>query len=137
MLVVSDLLVERLDKVSDTISSSDFTMSLQGLARLGIKCPKRAASKVRSNDFFQALPRTLEVMNPTQVADTIWALGKIGATWDGFSLHIQRAITGAIIRTSSQMSGLNLANTIHGTSIFLFTACIVIITFVITFNRTK
>lgn len=113
MLVLSDLLVERLHHWSRVMSAGELALSLLGLARLGIKAPNLSASG--SSSFFNAIPRAVAEMSPGQVADTMWALGKIGAQWDGFSLRTQQAISSAVIRTSTSMTPLHVANTIHGT----------------------
>jgi len=113
MLVLSDLLVERLHHWSRVMSAGELALSLLGLARLGIKAPNLSASG--SNSFFNAVPRAVAEMSPGQVADTMWALGKIGAQWDGFSLRTQQAISSAVIRTTASMTPLHVANTIHGT----------------------
>jgi hypothetical protein len=95
------------------MSAGELTLSLLGLARLGIKVPNLSASG--SSSFFNAVPRAVAEMSPGQVADTMWALGKIGAQWDGFSLRTQQAISSAVIRTTASMTPLHVANTIHGT----------------------
>lgn len=117
MLALSDLLVERLHHWSRAMSAGELALSLLGLARLGIKAPNPSilsASSSASSSFFNAVPRVVAEMSPGQVADTMWALGKIGALWDDFSPRTQQTIASAVMRTSASMTPLHIANTIHG-----------------------
>lgn len=130
MIVLSDLLVERLHHWSRVMSGGELALSLLGLARLGIKAPdsssilSASSSASSSNSLFNAVPRAVAEMSPGQVADTMWALGKIGALWDGFSLRTQQAISSAVIRTSASMTPLHIANTIHGKEESAAVACL-------------
>jgi hypothetical protein len=113
MLDVCDMIIERLDSSRDVLTSSDISMALLGLARLGLGC-----QTVAKDSFLEALPRTMNLMDDQQVANVVWSMGKIGTHWDTLPIRIQKGVAGAIVRTIPKMSPLGVANTIHGEKVF-------------------
>ena len=105
--MVTDLLLERLEQSVDYMLGIDLSLALVGLARLGIR--------IADASFLRALPRTLPEMDENHVANSIWALGKIGVKWDALSLEIRQAISRSIERMCDKMTPYAVASTIHGT----------------------
>ena len=132
MIILSDLLLERLDSLKDEISSTELSLSLLGLAKLGVTyssqkevnklhAVKMDSANSRSNThmpiFLHALPRVMHLMDNLQVANTIWAMGKIGCHWDSLTLKVQQTIGQAVYKVGSEMNELGIATTIHGKSV--------------------
>lgn len=89
MVLLSDILVERLNSVQRSINGRDFTHCVVGLARLGIRCPSPAGPRSvhllhgaddttqqqhqqfmqrESSSFYSALPRVLSQMDASEVS---------------------------------------------------------------------
>lgn len=69
-----DVLLERVDLRRVTLTQSDVTLILLGLARLGVRWNK----SIR-NSFLDQMPVLLRIMDCHQVSTCVWALGKIGS----------------------------------------------------------
>ena len=109
------MLLASLDASQHSMTCEDMALALVGLARLGIRCKSRTPSGGSpSGSFLESLPRTLAHMDSLQVANSMWALGKYGVTWDSLTLPVQKAYKAAIARVGPKMSPLAVANTIHG-----------------------
>jgi hypothetical protein len=106
MLEVTDLLLERIEGSVDYMSGADLSLALVGLARLGIR--------VAGASFLGALPRTVPNMDENHLANSIWALGKIGVAWSSLSPEVKLSMTRAIEKSSGKMTPYAVANTIHG-----------------------
>lgn len=93
------------------MTSEDMALTLVGLARQGLRSPSSAAS---NGSFLESLPRTLLLMDSTQIANCMWALGKYGILWDTLTPKVQKAYEAAITRAGPKMTPFAIANTIHG-----------------------
>jgi len=76
----------------------------------------RGLYQTRTSTFFDVLPRAMQSMDVSQLSSSLWALGKIGFLWDELSFDMQRTINQGITSTSTSMSPMCVANTIHGLS---------------------
>eukprot|EP01041_Mallomonas_annulata_P010699 gene10699-22338_t len=108
---VCDLLLERLYINRYKITSEEMSMSLLGLARLGVRLPSTT-----TGSFLEVVPRVFPRMDGQQVANSIWALGKIGVEWESLSPDMRRAVSRAAVHNLGVMSPQGVSNTIHGMS---------------------
>lgn len=113
MLHVMDLALERLDQSRDFLDGKDVTTALVGIARLGLKM------RIYPGHFLSSLAgsKGLRVMSSSEVAICIWALGKVGTSWDSLPLALRKAISDAIARNGQRMVANDIANTIYGLSL--------------------
>ena len=93
------------------MTSEDMALTLVGLARQGVRSPHSAAP---SGSFLESLPRTLLLMDSTQIANCMWALGKYGILWESLTPKVQKSYEAAITRAGPKMTPFAIANTIHG-----------------------
>lgn len=111
MISIIDMLIDRLSQLRYQMTADDMTLSLLGLARLGVKIS--TSSKVQ---FLSCLPNTLRHMDDQQVANCVYSLGKISVKWTGLGFKAQKCISESITRTISKMTPQGVANTILGLS---------------------
>lgn len=119
MVVIADLLLERLEEINAEISGESLSQALIGLTRLGVKFMGSGKShSSRSNDrvpgYIHALVRTVPDMSPSALSMTLWAIGKSGYVWDSLPLQVKRIISSAIIEKREHFNSNGIANTIHG-----------------------
>jgi len=109
---VLDKLLRKLFLLRDYINEEDVALALVGFVLLGIRLQASPSST-----FLEVLPRTMRYMDAQQVANSVWALGKLEVLWDSLPLGHRKAIGEGILRTGRKMTPQGIANTIHGNKI--------------------
>ncbi len=112
MIIISDLIIEALDKYKYNLNSYDLSHALTGLARLGIKININTNSK----SFLDSLVKNLPLMDDQQLSSTLWGLGKTINSWDCLPLKIRNIINKTLIKRVGTIGPLGLSNIIHGLS---------------------
>lgn len=113
MLSVMDLALERLDQSRDFLGGKDVTTALVGIARLGLRV------RIYPGHFLSSLSgsKGFSVMSGGEVGSCIWALGKVGTSWDSLPLSLRKSISDAIARKGQDMNTNDVANTVYGLSL--------------------
>lgn len=112
-VIIFNLLIENLIRHRSTLSEEDMSVLLIGFVRIGLPFLNEA-----SLSLLDALPRTMRIMDSQQVANTVWALGKLGVSWDSLSLRQRKAVLESITTCfSRRMTAQGLANIIQGLSL--------------------
>jgi hypothetical protein len=112
MIIISDLIIEALDKYKYNLNSYDLSYAITGLARLGIKININSNSK----SFLDSLVKNLPLMDDQQLSSTLWGLGKTINSWDCLPLKIRNIINKTLIKRVGTIGPLGLSNIIHGLS---------------------
>jgi len=114
IVVISDMLFDRLSMDRHKLSSEDMAISLIGFARMGVQF-----SLITSVSFLDCLPHTLRNMDNQQLANSVWSLGKLGVKWNVLSLKCQKALSEAITLNCKKMAPQGVANTIQGNTVMI------------------
>ncbi len=112
MIIISDLIIEALDKHKNNLNSHDLTYALTGLARLGIKININSNSR----SFLDSLVKILPLMDDQQLSSTLWGLGKTINSWDCLPLKVRNIINNTLMKRVGTIGPLGLSNIIHGLS---------------------
>eukprot|EP01039_Chlorochromonas_danica_P003366 gene3367-3691_t len=125
---LTELILERLEELGPACNAIELSQCLTGLAKLGIKCHDKMSRGLKRHDsvskrsdvlpsFVEILPQRLMKMDDIMLANTLWAMGKIGLLWDSLPLKVQSAICNAIVaQAAEKFSAYATSNTIHGLS---------------------
>lgn len=123
---LTELILERLEELGPACNAIELSQCLTGLAKLGIKCHDKMSRGLKRHDsvskrsdvlpsFVEILPQRLMKMDDVMLANTLWAMGKIGLLWDSLPLKVQSAICNAIVsQAAKKFSAYATSNTIHG-----------------------
>ena len=118
-VAVIDSLLEQFISCKEVVTDVQFSTILVGFARLGLTSVSYYRRR-NAASFFSAIPRVVATMDSTSLSKTVWAMGKIGFTWDSLPKASQTAISKAIIKRAPNMSPRSVANIIHGKCILSF-----------------
>ena len=112
MIIISDLIIEALDKYKNNLNSYDLTYALTGLARLGIKININSNSR----SFLDAIVKIMPLMDDQQLSSTLWGLGKTINSWDCLPLKVRNIINNTLMKRVGTIGPSGLSNIIHGLS---------------------
>jgi hypothetical protein len=123
---ICDVILNTLCAGRSSMTAADMSLSLFGLARLvGRGTLNNMFPAIASNEtarvnvdnfhsFLSSLGHLAPYMDEQQIANSVWALGKIGMSWESFDSRTIKAICESIQSRSPLMTSQGISNSIHG-----------------------
>jgi hypothetical protein len=129
---ICSILLSNLSLNRTVMTASDLSLALVGLARLYGGPPPlndkliimfSASDNFDRNEekypsFLLSLGYLATYMDEQQIVNTVWALGKLGISFDSFDSKTARAVCDSIQKNANRMTSQGVSNTFHGVNLY-------------------
>ena len=110
--MICDKLIEKLNGHQQHLGAQAMVLSLVGMARLGVRWKHTKDAR----DFLTDIAGNMDRMDAKQMAQSLWAMGKIDVKWSMLTQRTRKTIERAMLRTSGKMLPIGVANSVCGLS---------------------